>query len=88
MRTLRFRAGETILTEGEAGDTAFVILSGSVSAALVRRAAEVGARGYQLKGDDPEGLLAAVRAVARGGTAWSDGALAFLPSADSLPGCG
>src|SRR5690242_5666363 len=34
VRTLRFRAGETILTEGEAGDTAFVILSGSVGVSV------------------------------------------------------
>ena len=69
----------------ERPDARVVILTGSLSAALVRQAAEAGAVGYHLKGDDPLDLIAAVRAVARGGTAWSDGALALLPSPETLP---
>jgi DNA-binding NarL/FixJ family response regulator len=72
-------------TEGvvnERPDARVVILTGSVSASLVRRAAEVGAVGYQLKGENPGDLIEAVRRVAHGGTAWSDGALALLPRTD------
>jgi DNA-binding NarL/FixJ family response regulator len=59
-------------------DARVVLLTGTVSASLVRRAQEVGALGYQLKGEDPMGLVDAVRHVAHGGTAWSPRALAFL----------
>lgn len=59
-------------------DARVVLLTGTVSASLVRRAQEVGAMGYQLKGEDPLGLVDAVRHVARAGTAWSPRALAFL----------
>jgi DNA-binding NarL/FixJ family response regulator len=55
-----------------------VFLTGSLSAARVREAHDLGARGYLLKGGDPEELVAAVRTVAAGGTAWSAPALAFL----------
>jgi alkyl hydroperoxide reductase subunit AhpC/uncharacterized protein (DUF924 family) len=34
MRTVRFDAGDTILSEGEAGDTAFLILAGSVEVTI------------------------------------------------------
>ena len=34
MQTVRFRAGETILAQGELGDTAFVIVSGSVEVSV------------------------------------------------------
>ena len=30
MRTIKFNAGDTILSQGEAGDTAFLITAGSV----------------------------------------------------------
>lgn len=59
-------------------DARVVLLTGTVSASLVRRAQEVGALGYQLKGEDPLGLVDAVRHVAHGGTAWSPRALAFV----------
>jgi CheY-like chemotaxis protein len=59
-----------------------VLLTGTVSASLVRQAAAAGAVGYQLKGDDPIGLIDAVRRVAHGGTAWSPGALALLPPSE------
>jgi DNA-binding NarL/FixJ family response regulator len=75
-RTDGLSATEVVVNERP--DSRVVILTGSVSGSLVRRAAEVGAVGYQLKGDKPGDLIDAVRTVARGGTAWSDGALAFL----------
>jgi DNA-binding NarL/FixJ family response regulator len=59
-------------------DARVVLLTGTVSASLVQRAVDVGAVGYQVKGDDPEGLVDAVRRVAAGGTAWSSRALAHL----------
>src|SRR5579871_5436278 len=34
MRTIKFKAGDTILTEGEAGDTAFLIVAGSVEVTI------------------------------------------------------
>jgi DNA-binding NarL/FixJ family response regulator len=56
-----------------------LILTGVLSASLVRRAHDVGAAGYQLKGDGPAQLLAAVHAVARGESAWCAQAAAYLP---------
>lgn len=56
-----------------------LVLTASLSDALVREAHRSGAVGYQLKGDDPGELLAAIRAVARGETAWSSPAAACLP---------
>ena len=34
MQTIKFNAGETILSEGEAGDTAFLIIAGSVEVSV------------------------------------------------------
>ena len=34
MQTVEFKAGETIITQGEAGDTAFLIISGSVEVSI------------------------------------------------------
>jgi CRP/FNR family transcriptional regulator, cyclic AMP receptor protein len=34
MHTMTFDAGDTILSEGEAGDTAFLIVSGSVEVSI------------------------------------------------------
>jgi CRP-like cAMP-binding protein len=34
MRTVKFKAGDTILSEGEAGDTAFLIVTGSVEVSI------------------------------------------------------
>src|SRR4249920_1066150 len=34
MQTIKFNAGETILSEGEAGDTAFLIVAGSVEVSI------------------------------------------------------
>jgi DNA-binding NarL/FixJ family response regulator len=59
-------------------DARVVILTGSLSAGSVREAHGLGARGYLLKGGDPEELVAAVRTVAAGGTAWSAPAVAYL----------
>jgi DNA-binding NarL/FixJ family response regulator len=55
-----------------------VILTAKLTTALVREAQHAGAVGYQLKGDDPDELVAAIRAVARGETAWSRQAAAHL----------
>ena len=51
-----------------------VVLTGSLTPALVREAQEIGVVGYLLKDDDPGALPGHVRAVAAGGTAWSDAA--------------
>jgi DNA-binding NarL/FixJ family response regulator len=80
----------TQLLRDQRPDARVVLLTGTVSASLVRRAQEVGARGYLLKGDDPEALLDAVRRVAHAGTAWSPRALAHLrngPHSDHGPPC-
>jgi DNA-binding NarL/FixJ family response regulator len=61
-------------------ETRVVVLTGSLSASRVQEAHDLGAVGYLLKGGDPEELIAAVRTVAGGGTAWSAPALAFLDS--------
>jgi DNA-binding NarL/FixJ family response regulator len=58
--------------------TRVLILSGSLSTGRVREAHDLGARGYLLKGGDPEELIAAVQTVAAGGTAWSAPAIALL----------
>jgi DNA-binding NarL/FixJ family response regulator len=59
--------------------TRVIVLTASLSAVLVREALDAGAVGYQLKGDDPADLLTAIRAVARGDTAWSRSAAALFP---------
>jgi DNA-binding NarL/FixJ family response regulator len=59
-------------------ETRVVVLTGSLSAGRVREAHDLGAAGYLLKGGDPQELIAAVRTVAGGGTAWSAPALALL----------
>jgi DNA-binding NarL/FixJ family response regulator len=79
-RTDGLSATEVVVSERP--DARVVILTGSVSGSLVRRAAEVGAVGYQLKGENPGDLIDAVRTVAQGGTAWSNGAMAFLSPPD------
>ena len=50
-----------------------VIVTGSAAATTPQQAAEAGAVGYLTKGGDPQRLLAAVRTVAAGGTAWPPG---------------
>ena len=51
-----------------------VVLTGSLTPALVREAREIGVVGYLLKDEDPGALPDHVRTVAAGGTAWSDAA--------------
>jgi DNA-binding NarL/FixJ family response regulator len=60
-------------------DTRVVVLTGSLTPALVAEAQEIGVVGYLLKDDDPGALPAHVRAVAAGGTAWSDAAASAAP---------
>ena len=62
-------------------DARIVVLTGSMTPSLVREAQEIGVVGYLLKGDDPGALPDHVRAVAAGGTAWSDAAATASTSA-------
>jgi DNA-binding NarL/FixJ family response regulator len=55
-------------------DAKVVVLTGSLTPALVKEAQEIGVAGYLLKDDDPGALPGHVRAVAAGGTAWSEAA--------------
>lgn len=55
-----------------------LLLTAGLSPGLVRAAQVSGARGYLLKDGDPDELLAGVRAVAAGGTAWTARAAALL----------
>ena len=55
----------------ERPESRVVVLTGSLTPALVREAREIGVVGYLLKDDDPGALPGHVRAVAAGGTAWS-----------------
>jgi DNA-binding NarL/FixJ family response regulator len=59
-------------------DIRVVVLTGSFSPEVVRRARDRGAVGFLLKGGDPEDVLDSVRGVAGGGTAWSERAAATL----------
>jgi DNA-binding NarL/FixJ family response regulator len=59
-------------------DLRVVILTATYSSARVREAHWLGAAGYQVKGDDPAVLLAAIRAAAAGRTAWTDAAADLL----------
>ncbi len=61
-----------------------LMLTTSVTGDVVHRAREAGALGYLIKGADPAELVAAVRDVAGGGTAWSARALEALRHD---PGC-
>lgn len=53
-------------------DARAVFLTANSSAATLRQAREIGAVGYLVKDLDPDDLCDAVRAVARGGTAWPE----------------
>ena len=55
-------------------ESRIVVLTGSLTPALVREAREIGVVGYLLKDEDPGALPDHVRTVAAGGTAWSDAA--------------
>lgn len=55
-------------------DSRVVLLTGSLTPALVREARDIGVVGYLLKSEDPRALPGHLRAVAAGGTAWSDAA--------------
>ena len=54
-------------------------LTGDSSPESVREARRLGVAGYLLKDDDPGALPGHVRAVAAGGSAWSDAATATGP---------
>ncbi len=58
---------------------------GPAETAVALRAQQAGARGYWVKGRDPETLLAAVRRVASGEEAWSIPYWASAPAAGSGP---
>ena len=53
-------------------DVRVLMLSGSMAPQTLADAATAGAVGYRLKSDPPDGLIAAIRTVAAGGTAWPD----------------
>lgn len=53
-------------------DARVVFLTANPSASTLRQARELGAVGYLVKDLDPDDLCEAVRAVARGGTAWPE----------------
>jgi DNA-binding NarL/FixJ family response regulator len=59
-------------------DMRVVILTGTVTVSSVCEAWEVGARGYLLKGENPDELPTLVRAVAAGDAVWSPAAAAHL----------
>jgi DNA-binding NarL/FixJ family response regulator len=60
----------------ERPESRVVVLTGSLTPALVREAREIGVVGYLLKDEDPGALPGHVRTVAAGGTAWSAAATA------------
>jgi len=62
----------------ERPDTRVVILSGRLTSSLAEDARDAGAVGYQLKTDEPDALLRAVRAVMEGQPAWTPAAAACL----------
>lgn len=55
-----------------------IVLTGSLTAAAVREADELGVAGFLLKGEDCDRLADQVRTVAGGGRAWSPTATATL----------
>ena len=55
----------------ERPESRVVVLTGSLTPALVRAARQIGVVGYLLKGEDPGALPDQLRTVASGGTAWS-----------------
>ena len=59
-------------------DAQVLMLTGSLSPVRIRQAQSHGARGYLLKGDDSDELIARVRDVAAGGTAWGRSVADFL----------
>jgi DNA-binding NarL/FixJ family response regulator len=63
-----FDATRDLLTE--VSTVRVIMLTGCMSGPWLSEAAQVGAVGYLLKGDEPPTLLAAIRTVAAGGTAW------------------
>jgi DNA-binding NarL/FixJ family response regulator len=85
---LQLRTGldglEAIDVAVEAGCKAIVLTSFD-RASLMRAAFERGASGYLDKALEPEGILAAVRTVASGGTVFSSAALEAARSAPRMP---
>lgn len=65
-----------------------LMLTTSVTGDVVHRAWQAGALGYLIKGADPAELVAAVRDVAGGGTAWSARAVEALRHGPGRPGPG
>ncbi len=47
-----------------------LMLTGSMTSKIVAESESAGAKGFLLKGGDPDVLISAVRTVAAGGTAW------------------
>ena len=76
-RVTGLQAARALLAEHP--ETRIVVLTGSITPALVEEARDLGVVGYLLKDDDPGALPGHVRAVAAGGTAWSDAAASAVP---------
>lgn len=74
-----------VFARGHAGPPWFLMLSGYDYPTLFRAAYERGARGYVLKTAELEEIVAAVRAVAAGGMAFSGAALQHVRSALRRP---
>jgi DNA-binding NarL/FixJ family response regulator len=70
-------AARALLTEDPG--SRIVVLTGSLTMDHVRRAHALGAAGFLLKDGDPRELSEAIRAVAGGGSAWSQPTKAYLP---------
>jgi DNA-binding NarL/FixJ family response regulator len=77
-RVTGLQAARELLAERP--EARIVVLTGSMTPALVKEAQEIGVVGYLLKDDDPGALPGHVRAVAAGGTAWSDAAASATSS--------
>jgi DNA-binding NarL/FixJ family response regulator len=76
-RVTGMQAARALLAEHP--DARIVVLTGTLSPKLVEEARALGIAGYLLKDDDPGALPQHVRAVAAGGTAWSDAAIVAGP---------
>lgn len=61
-----------------------LMVSASIGSRVLAEAAAAGASGYLIKGGDGHALVAAVRAVADGGTAWPSDSAAATPSWEAV----
>jgi DNA-binding NarL/FixJ family response regulator len=70
-------------------DARVIVLTASPSVTAVRTALALGVCGFLVKGEDDSAALPGhIRAVARGGTAWTPSAARLMPSASRSAGRG